>query len=290
MDAIRYVGAKTVVDGEGRPMVVFSGWARMAIPLRRGALTITDVSKPSLGERIPAEVRAEVNVDLAQYDWRIKNEWDELKEHDVVFLVTIEDPQGVVVGGSTTATSGGGGGKSRRKSEEEEVKEFCSRYGIKYVRGGVIWEVRDEENYILNDPSGRPDTRRGGRGGGKGGGGGGGGAGSRRQYKVLLDPAQYYSDMKEGSEVYESINLLVRRRAKENNFKAVLETMRELMNSTTLPQAVPVWLHDVLLGYGNPTTPYYRSLPLEEQLRTGVSSTSRGRSVGRRNYARIEGH
>lgn len=33
----------------------------------------------------------------------------------------------------------------------------------------------------------------------------------------------------------------------ENNFKAVLESIRDLMNEE---YAVPPWLHDILLGYG----------------------------------------
>jgi hypothetical protein len=34
--------------------------------------------------------------------------------------------------------------------------------------------------------------------------------------------------------VYKTFNLLIRRRAKENNFKAVLETVRDLMNQEEL--------------------------------------------------------
>jgi Intron-binding protein aquarius N-terminus len=43
-------------------------------------------------------------------------------------------------------------------------------------------------------------------------------------------PLQYYADAAAGaaacSELYESLNLVVRRDSKENNFKGVLETMR----------------------------------------------------------------
>jgi hypothetical protein len=45
--------------------------------------------------------------------------------------------------------------------------------------------------------------------------------------------------------VYTSINLVVRRKPKENNFKAILETIRDLMNTKTV---VPEWLHDTFLG------------------------------------------
>lgn len=30
-----------------------------------------------------------------------------------------------------------------RVSEDQEAREFCKKYGIKYVRGAEIWEVRE---------------------------------------------------------------------------------------------------------------------------------------------------
>ena len=68
----------------------------------------------------------------------------------------------------------------------------------------------------LNDPS-QPDGRRGGR------------AGSRRRMRVRLDPAQYLADVSGGGggggagddACYGRMNLVVRRKAKENNFKVV---------------------------------------------------------------------
>lgn len=50
------------------------------------------------------------------------------------------------------------------------------------------------------------------------------------------------------------MNLIVRRKAKENNFKAILETIRDLMSSAAVGMAIPAWLHDIFLGYGNPAS------------------------------------
>ncbi len=62
--------------------------------------------------------------------------------------------------------------------------------------------------------------------------------------RVLL---VYPTDMQQAEEdVYGTFNLLVRRKPKENNFKPVLETIRDLMNTQTI---VPHWLHDIFLGY-----------------------------------------
>lgn len=49
----------------------------------------------------------------------------------------------------------------------------------------------------------------------------------------------------------------MRRKPKENNFKAVLETIRELMNTECV---VPEWLHDIILGYGDPSAAHYSKM------------------------------
>lgn len=55
-------------------------------------------------------------------------------------------------------------------------------------------------------------------------------------------------------DVYETFNILMRRKPKENNFKAVLETIRHLMNTECV---VPEWIHDIILGYGDPSAARY---------------------------------
>jgi intron-binding protein aquarius len=80
----------------------------------------------------------------------------------------------------------------------------------------------------------------------------------KRKLKLKLDPAQYYSDIKEGLDCYDAINLLIRRKPKENNNKAILYTIRELMNSSDDGRTIPSWLHDIFLGYGKPDAAYYR--------------------------------
>jgi len=53
----------------------------------------------------------------------------------------------------------------------------------------------------------------------------------------------------------------MRRKPKENNFKAILETIRSLMNNEDT--VVPDWLHDLFLGYGDPGAAQYWKLPTE---------------------------
>ena len=86
--------------------------------------------------------------------------------------------------------------------------------------------------------------------------------GDRRTFRVWLDTNQYRADMEDlqegGDDVYERFNILMRRKPKENNFKAVLETIRHLMNTECV---VPKWLHDILLGYGDPGAAHYSKMP-----------------------------
>ncbi len=85
--------------------------------------------------------------------------------------------------------------------------------------------------------------------------------GESRTYRVLLDPNQYHQDMERasagGQDTYETFNILMRRKPKENNFKAVLETIRELMNTQCV---VPDFLHDIILGYGDPGAAHYKNM------------------------------
>lgn len=91
--------------------------------------------------------------------------------------------------------------------------------------------------------------------------------GDTRTYRVWLDCNQYRIDMDNashgGEDVYESFNIIMRRKPKENNFKAVLETIRELMNTECV---VPDWLHDIILGYGDPGAARYSRYLYQMQL------------------------
>lgn len=91
--------------------------------------------------------------------------------------------------------------------------------------------------------------------------------GDERTFRVWLDCNQYREDMDQVNkgldDIYETFNILIRRKPKENNFKAVLETIRELMNTECV---VPDWLHDIILGYGDPGAAHYSRM--QEQIRT----------------------
>jgi intron-binding protein aquarius len=60
----------------------------MALPVRE--FSITNVGKPKLGEEKPSEVNAEIKFSIEKVmNKYARNEWDALKLHDVLFLVTL---------------------------------------------------------------------------------------------------------------------------------------------------------------------------------------------------------
>ena len=212
----------------------FSGWSRMAIPIAQNTLQITQVKQPRVGETKPSSVRCEVRVNLSTLKGTARTEWDEVKQHDVVFLLRCE------------------GGEGSSDSNSINVAE---RFGLRRVRGAEVVEVRDSEGNRYNDFSG-----------GNFGGNNAptdGPAGYERTFVLQLDAAQYQLDVDRGNDaLYPNLNVLMRRRPKENNFKSILECIRDLMNADNV---IPEWLHDVFLGYGDPAAAQGVNLPREEQ-------------------------
>ncbi|CAJ1439094.1 unnamed protein product, partial [Effrenium voratum] len=208
----------------------FSGSARMAIPL--GGLEVMNVKRPKVGEEVPSEVRAEVRWSLTGVLPHVREEWDTLREHDVIFLIRIQPPAEPYDG----------------RVADLSVAEFPQKFGVVSVRGAEITELLDDEGNVLSDPN--PAERR-------------SPVGDIRVARVLLDPAQYHQDLEAMAagkpEVYSTLNLVMRRKPKENNFKAILHTIRSLMNNEDT--VVPDWLHDLFLGYGDPGAAQYWKLP-----------------------------
>ncbi|CAN6697109.1 unnamed protein product [Malus baccata var. baccata] len=218
------------INNEGE--TAFRGWSRMAVPIKE--FKISEVKQPNIGEVKPAAVTAEVTFSISSYRGQMRSEWNALKEHDVLFLLSIRP--------SFEPLS----------TEEDGKASVPQRLGLQYVRGCEIIEIRDEEGTLMNDFTGRikrdewkPPK------------------GELRTVTVALDTAQYHMDVsniaaKGAEDVYGTFNILMRRKPKENNFKAILESIRDLMNEYCI---VPDWLHNIFLGYGNPSAAQWTNMP-----------------------------
>lgn len=196
----------------------FGGWARMGTEIKE--FLIQDVQAPPIGEEYPAKVLAEIKYSVGLMNTEIKHEWEALKEHDVILLISFKKLNNNLEDG-----------------ESETPKSFCQEYGIQFVRGAEVVSQLDEDRNDLKDPDGSGKIKP---------------EGSVRILQVILDSVQYKQDLKiiseKESEVYGDFQLIIRRKSKENNFKAILTTIRDLMKSDNL---IPNWLEEVLLGYGD---------------------------------------
>ncbi|KAJ3262433.1 hypothetical protein HDU77_000351 [Chytriomyces hyalinus] len=210
----------------------FAGWSRMACPIER--FEVTEVGAPAVGETKPSFVLGELSFVIGKYNDAIRREWESLKRHDVLFLITIEKEAELPSWSATAEVAKGKTGGP--------TVPFRKEYGIKSVRGCMIVDALDQ--------SVGEDSKNGGEQGS-----------SRRLYnrtlRVSLDANQYERDMqrvskKEARDVHQTFNIVLRRKASENNFKSVVECLRDLMQSSDI--VVPEWLHDVVLGYGDPSS------------------------------------
>lgn len=53
------------------------------------SFAVVEVAKPNIGEKRPSRVRADVTVNLNVRP-EIKAEWENLRKHDVCFLITVK--------------------------------------------------------------------------------------------------------------------------------------------------------------------------------------------------------
>ncbi|RCH98529.1 hypothetical protein CU098_007622, partial [Rhizopus stolonifer] len=208
----------------------FAGWARMAVPIDE--FTMVEVGQPNLGEEKPSCVLADISFQVGNFTNTIRHEWDSLRKHDVLFLLTIEATE-----------------NSTEKLKDEE--DFREHYGIRYVRGCEVVEVLGSDGRSMDDGSRSTFEEKNNKW-----------KGTERKIRVELDASQYKMDMNKPNDIYQSFNILVRRKPQENNFKSVLETIRDLMQSDLV---VPDWLQKVFLGYGDPSSAHYAKMPNRER-------------------------
>ena len=71
---------------------------------------------------MPAQVTADLQYSVGPFNPVIRSEWDALREHDVVFLLSVRGPPP----GATL--------------EQLQAMPFCERFGITSVRGGEVSE------------------------------------------------------------------------------------------------------------------------------------------------------
>ena len=195
-------------------------------------LSIIEAAPPKVGHDNPASVRAEIGLDVSKLAESVRLEWESLRPDDVVYLLAVDPAEG-----------------PRSLTNGHAVHASSRDFGIRFLRAAEVEQVLDEEGRVIRDRSDgtvngyarKPRLRR---------------------LLVKLDPTAYRLDIAQKSkgqpDVYESINLIIRRKGRENNFKKILRTIQSLALSD-IP--LPSWLQEVFLGYGDPSSATYTRLP-----------------------------
>ena len=203
-----------------RTSIEFDGFSKMALPIENPG--IVEVEPPHVGQSVPSSVRAEIILDVRRLNDGLRHEWDSLRPGDTVFLASV---RGKALDKFQT--------NGHRPNATEDVWE------LQYLRTAVVAQllddngrpVREHQNALTNGHAARP---------------------IRRRLILHLDTNAYKRDTgnvpPSKIDVYSTLNVLVRRNRRENNFKPVLETIQKLLNTKT---GLPGWLQDVYLGYGN---------------------------------------
>ncbi|KAI9758873.1 MAG: hypothetical protein M4579_002757 [Chaenotheca gracillima] len=210
----------------------FQGFSKMALPIPKP--TILEILPPKVGMERPSAVRAEVELDVSRLKENVRREWESLRPKDVVFLLAVE------------ASDNG-----RMQTNDGPTASESHRRGVKCLRSAEVVHLLDEGGRQIKDFSG---ARQNGYGGPKG---------SRlRRLQLNLDADMFKVDKDKAAngkpDVYETINLIVRRQGRENNFKPVLESIQSLTRSDV---PIPSWLQDVFLGFGDPGAAHYTRQP-----------------------------
>ncbi|KAL3460532.1 P-loop containing nucleoside triphosphate hydrolase protein [Aspergillus heterothallicus] len=211
---------------DGRTLT-FDGFSRMAIPISKPA--IIEVAQPKVGSSQPAFVRAEITIEVGRLADHVRMEWDSLRPDDVVFLLAVQSNASSNVGLRDVGNA--------------------KPPGILHLRTAHIVQILDENGRPLREPSSiqtngyksRPRLRR---------------------LLVNLDPTSFKADkdrnLQGKPDIYPLINVIARRKGRENNFKSILETMQRLIVSDV---TLPPWFQDIFLGYGDPAGARYTELP-----------------------------
>ncbi|KUI54330.1 Intron-binding protein aquarius [Cytospora mali] len=222
-DVLRRLKPETAKSGD----VAFPGFSKMALPISKPS--ILEVMPSLVGDDKPAMVRAEVVIDVRRLGDSVRREWSALRPDDVIFLLAVESP------------------KSKKLTQGGMNLTEAQKLGLVSVRCAEIIQILDDKGRPIRDAAAYFDGHN---------------RSPVRRIQLKLDSKMYKLDQQRASagkpDVYESINLIMRRAGRENNFKPVLESIKNLTLSE-VPLAS--WLHEVFLGYGDPAGASYKQLP-----------------------------
>lgn len=69
-------------------LVKFDGWSRMSVEVKK--FHMHEIGKNLLGKNYPEKVVSEASYSIVELNSTLKREWESLREHDIVFLLSFE--------------------------------------------------------------------------------------------------------------------------------------------------------------------------------------------------------
>ncbi|EPS36509.1 hypothetical protein H072_9940 [Dactylellina haptotyla CBS 200.50] len=207
---------------------IFTGVTKMALQINK--ISILEVAPPRVGESYPFYVHAELDLCLDKMSADTRKEWESLRSDDVVFLL------------SAHAKDDANRAHMRASSTFENIE-------VQFLRCAEILQVFGEDKQAPN-----PSRAHG-----------------NKKLHVRLDRKTYMNDVQNNedpSDVYGSLNVLIRRKGVGNNFKSILSSIQSLIQETATP--IPGWFRDTFLGCGDPTEACFPNIrPVPETIDFG---------------------
>eukprot|EP00871_Galdieria_phlegrea_P002187 jgi/Galph1/296/GphlegSOOS_G5058.1 len=213
-------------------LTCFRGWARMMLPLQ--SILLKEKGASRLDSEVPEYVKLDISIDLSSVSSKVRQEWDNIMQHDVLFLLSIQKPY------------------SQEERDMNEDMSFMEKYGVVAVRTFQVIGMLDKDGNFVpeverNTYLSKANTQ-------------------MRNFRGYVEAAQFQEDVKNGMDTLYStehpdrFNLVLRRKSEENNFKGVLEALKDIFMKSA--DCVPRWLLDTILGYSDDKLKYSS----EEQL------------------------
>eukprot|EP00915_Cephaloidophora_sp_WS-2016_P009598 GHVH01013707.1.p1 GENE.GHVH01013707.1~~GHVH01013707.1.p1 ORF type:complete len:1402 (-),score=229.73 GHVH01013707.1:2099-6304(-) len=197
------------------------------------SLSIMTVLPSKTGSKIPSKIRAEVVIGLEGVPQGARESWNTLGKNSQILLLAVRPDSHEPV-------------DINPKDLQATPELIPETYGLVSVRGAEVESILDEEGNEIIDPSraaleGRQWNAP---------------MGSLRTFRVLLDPAQFAIDdtgSRGVEDLYGMFNVAMRVEPAFSNFKAVLETNRNLISEYRRSKmSLSPFLENTILGFGAP--------------------------------------
>ena len=186
----------------GKFLMKFHGWSIMGYPILD--FQVLTSQSPLVGEDYPREVIGEITYDLNNIQPEIRKEWENFKKFDSIFLIYLnKDINRILIRGAEI--------NSLYDEDDNNILSNIESYNIN-LHGNNENKEKGEAKDNNNQAT----------------------IGFKRRMIVNLDPIQYTSDLKAGYLSNLTFHMILRRKSKENNFKSILQSIKNLIKEVNL--------------------------------------------------------